>query len=194
MTDPEDASPPADGAGDQSTAGDSVGAAGTDADEDGEPAPTGVERRLDSRVRTQWLVVALVPAVVLGAIAGVAGYVLREWLWPGPVVFAVVFAVGAAHALLRYRRWRYEVREDSLYLDRGVLTEVRTVVPYVRLQHVDVSRGPLERALGLSSVVVYTAGSRGADVTVPGLTPADADALQARLKRLAIDAEGDDAV
>jgi membrane protein YdbS with pleckstrin-like domain len=86
------------------------------------------------------------------------------------------------------------VREDSLFLDRGVLTQVRTVVPFVRVQHVDVSRGPVERALGLATVVVYTAGSRGADVAVPGLTPDRADDLQRRLKRLTIVAEGEDAV
>lgn len=159
-----------------------------------EPTPTGVERRLDPRVRVLWLGRALVPALVLGVVAGVVGVVLRSWLWPGPVAFAVAFGLGAGHALARYRRWCYEVRDDALYLERGVLTEVRTVVPYVRLQHVDVSRGPLERGLGLASVVVYTAGSRGADVTVPGLAPEDAKALQARLKRLAIAAEGDDAV
>lgn len=156
--------------------------------------PTGVERRLDPRVRLLWFGQSVLPAVVLAAIAGVAGYALRGWVWPAPVVFTVLFALGTAHAVARFRRWQYEVRDDSLYLERGVFTEVRTVVPYVRLQHVDVSRGPLERALGLASVVVYTAGSRGADVTVPGLTPGDAEALQARLERLAIAAEGDDAV
>ncbi len=56
------------------------------------------------------------------------------------------------------------------------------------------SRGPLERGLGLASVVVYTAGSRGADVTIPGVALDRADDLQARLKQLAIVAEGEDAV
>jgi membrane protein YdbS with pleckstrin-like domain len=97
-------------------------------------------------------------------------------------------------AVARYRSWRYEVREDSLYLERGVFTRVRTVVPFVRIQHVDSSRGPLERVVGLASTVVYTAGSRGADVSVPGLTGDGADELRERLKRLAIRSEGDDAV
>jgi membrane protein YdbS with pleckstrin-like domain len=86
------------------------------------------------------------------------------------------------------------VRDDAIYLERGVFTRVRTVVPFVRIQHVDSSRGPVERVVGLGRVVVYTAGSRGADVTVPGLTPSSADDLRERLKRLAIRAEGDDAV
>ena len=70
-----------------------------------------------------------------------------------------------------------------------MFTEVRTIVPFVRVQHVDTQRGPIERAAGLSSVVVYTAGSRGADVTIPGLTPERAEALQEQLRRLAIESE-----
>jgi len=75
-----------------------------------------------------------------------------------------------------------------------VLTEVRTEVPLVRIQHVDSRRSAFERLVGLARTVVYTAGSRGADVTIPGLTPADADGLRTRLKRLVIDTDGEDAV
>ncbi|MFW5948277.1 MAG: PH domain-containing protein, partial [Halolamina sp.] len=56
------------------------------------------------------------------------------------------------------------------------------------------TRSPLERLLGLSTLVVYTAGSRGADVTIPGLTPEHASTLQQRLERLTIESEEDDAV
>jgi hypothetical protein len=129
--------------------------------------------------------------VVLGIGTRFVPFVPR---WTPVAVAGVLLLVGIAHAVLRYRSWQYEVRDDAIYLERGVLTRVRTVVPFVRIQHVDSSRGPVERAIGLGRVVVYTAGSRGADVTVPGLTPANADDLRERLKRLAIRAEGDDAV
>ncbi|WP_254544282.1 PH domain-containing protein [Halomarina pelagica] len=155
---------------------------------------TGPDRSLDPRVRFVWVGQSLVSAAVLAAVVGAAAVLTRGLLWPGVVAFLLLAAVGVAHALLRYRTWRYRVREDSLYLERGVLTRVTTVVPYVRVQHIDTSRGPLERSIGLATLVVYTAGSRGADVTVPGLTPEDAEDLQARLKRLAIAAEGEEAV
>jgi hypothetical protein len=163
-----------------------------------EPPPvselTGPERRLDGRVRYVWAAGATISALVFGLISGVVGFVVLNAFWPGPTIFTALFVLGIALTVARYRVWRYEVRDDSLFLERGVVTRVRTVVPYVRIQHVDVSRGPLERALGLASVVVYTAGSRGADVTIPGLTPERADDLQTRLKQLAIVAEGEDAV
>jgi hypothetical protein len=157
-------------------------------------ALTGPERSLDPRVRLVWIGGALITAVVLGGIISVGSVLAFGQAWPGGLATATLAVLGSVHALLRYRSWSYEVRADSLYLERGVFTRVSTVVPYVRIQHVDVSRGPIERLVGLATTVVYTAGSRGADVSVPGLTTEDAEGLQRRLKRLAIAAEGDDAV
>lgn len=156
--------------------------------------------RLNPRVRVVWAVGALVTALVVGGIvAAVALFADTSdfpWFTPvyGVVVFLLFAVVGVAFSILRYRVFRFEVREDTLFLQRGVVTRVRTVVPYVRVQHVDTQRGPIERLAGLSSVVVYTAGSRGADVSIPGLTPERADELQASLRELAIESEPEDAV
>jgi membrane protein YdbS with pleckstrin-like domain len=154
----------------------------------------GPEQGLEPEVRYVWLLRAAVSSFVVGSMVGLPAFLLFDRPVVAPAVFTVLFVVGAALAVFRYRSWRYQVQEDSLFLDRGVVTRTKTVVPYVRIQHVDASRGPVERALGLSTAVVYTAGSRGADVSIPGLTPERADELQDRLKRLAIAAEGEDAV
>ncbi|MFC3476520.1 PH domain-containing protein [Halobacterium litoreum] len=151
--------------------------------------------RLDARVRVLWLARAFVFAAVvaLGAFFLVSNVdrIDVSPLLAGGTVFAVLALLGGVHALLRYRAWRFEVREDTLYIERGVLVTVRTVVPYVRVQHVDARRGPIQRLLGLSSVVVYTAGSRGADVSIPGLAADRADDVQETLRRLAIESEPD---
>ena len=149
---------------------------------------------LHPRVQIVWILrAALVSALVTAPFAGAA---YLEYLppWAPAAVGAVALTLTVAHALLRYRRWSYEIREDAIYLDRGVITQVRTTVPLVRIQHVDSRRGPIERTVGLASCVVYTAGSRGADVRVPGLTPDGASDLREELKRLAIRADGEDAV
>jgi membrane protein YdbS with pleckstrin-like domain len=152
------------------------------------------ERKLHPRIRVLWLFQAVLLAGILSSIAFAATAVLDAPEWIAFAVGGVVLLLAGTHAFLRYRRWSFEIREDALYLERGVITQVRTVVPLVRIQHVDSSRGPTERIAGLASCVVYTAGSRGADVRIPGLSPGDADDLRERLKRLAIRAEGEDAV
>jgi len=166
----------------------------------------GEPRRLDGSVRLQWVVGStfgalfgsLATTVVFRIVGGRIGFETtgslplgfgRLSVAVGLGALALFLALATLRAVLLYRSWRYEVRSDSLYLTRGVLTRVQTVAPYVRVQHIDTRRSPVERLLGLSSLVVYTAGSRGADVTVPGLTDDRAAELQSRLKRLAIATE-----
>jgi membrane protein YdbS with pleckstrin-like domain len=162
-------------------------------------------RELASIVRLQWSVRSAIGAVVIAAIAAGIGFGVGNAtdlltggtgtaLRVGGGTFALFALFGVVRALLLYRSWHYVVRADSLFLNRGVFTLVRTVVPYVRVQHIDTTRSPLERVLGLSTLVVYTAGSRGADVTIPGLTPDRASTLQERLERLTTESEEEDAV
>lgn len=149
---------------------------------------------LHPRIRILWIVRAIVYSTAIGAV-GTA--LARNFDQPieYPIAVAALLAVlWVVHAILRYRKWGYEIRDDSVYLERGVITEIRTVVPLVRIQHVDSRRSALERAVGLASIVVYTAGSRGADVRIPGLLPDEATSLRERLKRLAIEAGEEDAV
>jgi membrane protein YdbS with pleckstrin-like domain len=153
--------------------------------------------RLHPRIRLLWIGRSVLSAAVLsGLFAGVLWYftISQLPLWSPAVVFIAVAVLGIAISSLRYRIWRFEVRDDALYLRRGVFTQVRTVVPFVRIQHVDTRRSPVERSTGLASTVVYTAGSRGADVSVPGLAREQANELRERLRTLAIQSEGEDAV
>ena len=151
-------------------------------------------RSLDTRVRYQWGVWTTVGVVLLSLVATAILVAVGGPVETGLVVFPVLLVLGLVLVHLRYRRWVFQVRTDALYLERGVFTHRRTLVPYVRIQHVDTSRSPIERALGLSTLVVYTAGSRGADVSIPGLTPEEARDLQGRVKELAIEADGGDAL
>lgn len=152
-------------------------------------------RSLHPRIRILWVLRSMISAAIAGAlVAALDATVLGVGVWLPAGVTALLLVFGVVHSLLRYHVWKYEVREDALYLERGVLTRVKTVVPFVRIQHVDTSRGPTERVTGLATSVVYTAGSRGADVAIPGLTPERAEDMQRRLKQLAIAAEGDTAV
>ncbi|MCU4753360.1 PH domain-containing protein [Halobacteria archaeon AArc-curdl1] len=150
---------------------------------------------LHPRIRILWIAQRAITALVLGLVIAA----VDRWVIAVPTVIilgtvALVLALGIVYAILLYGRWRFELQDDALYLERGVVTFVETAVPFVRVQHVDTQFGPIERALGLSSVVVYTAGSRNADVRVPGLTPERARKLQDTLRNLAVESEADDAV
>jgi membrane protein YdbS with pleckstrin-like domain len=147
---------------------------------------------LHPNVRIVWGVGALVSAVVVGIIVGVIDrFVLHVGVWLGPIAGLVVVVLGVPFVFARYRIWRFEIQDDALYLERGVLTRVKTAVPFVRVQHIDSQQGPIERLVGLGSVGVYTAGTRGSDVTIPGLKQERADEIQNRLRDLAIESDED---
>ena len=151
----------------------------------------GPVRTLDTRIRLKWYGQVVLALAVLGALGtglSMATDVVQPWLVA--VVVLPLLAIGLLWVRLRYRLWAFQFRTDHLFLERGVYRNVETVVPYVRIQHVDTSRGPVERVLGLSTLVVYTAGSRGADVAIPGLPAAEAESMQDRVKELAVAAEG----
>jgi membrane protein YdbS with pleckstrin-like domain len=93
-------------------------------------------------------------------------------LWVPPLLFA---ALGLFAVLVlperTYRRLRYRLTGRLLQVLRGWLVHSDTVVPLVRVQHLDVVRGPLEKMFGTATLVVHTAGTLNSTVTVPGLAP-----------------------
>lgn len=154
-------------------------------------------RPLDRRVRVRWWLEGAI--AVSGALVGallVDLAILPAVLADPPPRGLLSAAVGVAGSALaagvpvvRYRRWRYAVRPEDLWLQSGVLVERVTVIPLSRLQFVDTRQGPLDRALGLAQLVVHTAAI-GTAGTVPGLDVAEAARLRERLARVDPDAPG----
>ena len=83
----------------------------------------------------------------------------------------------------RWAAWAYLEREDDLLVRRGVVVRRTSVVPYGRMQYVDVTAGPLDRRLGLATVTLHTAAA-ATDASVPGLLAAEATRLRDRLAAL----------
>ena len=77
-----------------------------------------------------------------------------------------------------YRRLGYALDERLIRIVRGWLFHVDTVVPFVRVQHIDVTRGPFDKLFGTASLIVHTAGTHNSVVTLPGLAPDRASAIR----------------
>ena len=82
----------------------------------------------------------------------------------------------------RYRAWGYGMDWEELQVRRGVWTRVQTVVPLDHVQHIDVSQGPLERALGISSLVLHTAGTLHSQIVLPGLARGTAERMRDEIR------------
>lgn len=89
-----------------------------------------------------------------------------------PIV-AIVLGLGTVIFLpaKTYRRLQYRLTDRLLQVTRGWTFHTDTVVPLVRVQHLDVIRGPIDKMFGIATLVVHTAGTHNSIVTVPGLAP-----------------------
>ncbi|MEU2424788.1 PH domain-containing protein [Streptomyces sp. NPDC007851] len=145
-----------------------------------EPAWTGLPPGL-LRMRRLLLVVwlgltALAVGLLLGLLAGP--------VWAACALLPLaVLAWGWVLLGRNWRSWRYAERADDLLISRGVLWREETVVPYGRMQLVEVTSGPVERHFKLASVQLHTAAA-ATDATIPGLDPAEAERLRDRLTEL----------
>jgi len=124
-------------------------------------------------------------SLVLGC--AVAWRVL-DWrlLGVAALVLAAVGLVRAVAIVRTVRAWGYAERERDLLVRHGRIVRRLSIVPYARMQFVDVSAGPLERVFGLATVQLHTAAA-ATDARVPGLEPAEAARLRDRLAALGED-------
>jgi hypothetical protein len=134
------------------------------------------------RARRIQVAVVTVPVAALGGlIGGLAGTVLI-----GLIVALVLLAAGLAGEWFVARRvaaWGYAERDDDLMVRRGVMIRRQSVVPYGRMQFIDVTAGPVERSLGLATVRMHTAAA-ASDARIPGLERAEASRLRDQLAQL----------
>ena len=135
--------------------------------------------------RMRRVVVAIVTIVVLVVLA------LLTWLLSLPVAFWVpvgvvavaLAAVGWVQVGRNARWWAYAERDEELYVRHGVMYRRLVVVPYGRMQYVDVQSGPLEQVFRIASVHLHTA-SPGTSARIPGLPAEEAARLRDRLTSL----------
>lgn len=141
------------------------------------------------RVSPKYIVVDIVGYVIFGAIMTVAGFI-PYWVsgWAPSallgVALAVLFLVTIALTPRRVRAIGYVLRDDDLLFRRGILFQRVVAVPYGRMQLVDISRGPIARAVGLAELKFVTAAA-STGVLIPGLPLAEAERLRDHLVAVA---------
>lgn len=123
--------------------------------------------------RLPWLLIAVIVFAVLG-------FMVSNWWHIGTGVSLVFLLWQIWLVPAQVKRLGWLETSNELLITKGKLWHTFTVVPYGRIQYVDVKAGPIERALGMKSLELHTASSTS-DSTVQGLPAAEADALRDRL-------------
>ncbi|MGH3737304.1 MAG: PH domain-containing protein [Micromonosporaceae bacterium] len=128
-------------------------------------------------------------SMAIGTVPAVIG--LGYLWWYAPTTVSVLVTIGfvlflglrVVMVIRAVRSWGYRERADELLVRHGLLIRRLSIVPYGRMQFVDVSAGPIERAFGLATVQLHTAAA-ATDAAIPGLEPETAARLRDRLAAL----------
>ncbi|MEP3225385.1 MAG: PH domain-containing protein [Parasphingorhabdus sp.] len=99
----------------------------------------------------------------------------------GPVIILALFVLVMLPDRI-YRRWGYDMAAEQLRILRGFMWRTDTIVPFNRIQHIDVAQGPFQRFFDLSTLIVHTAGTHNSIVTLPGLRTEDAENMRDTIK------------
>jgi uncharacterized protein len=132
----------------------------------------------------------IVAALAVGAIVLTFIFDWSHWVTAISVGVVILFTYLFVFLLptIKWKRWRYEVREQEIELQRGILIVKRTLVPMVRVQHVDTVQGPILKRYGLSTITISTAANVH---EIPALDMEEADELRNSISQLARVAEDD---
>ena len=127
-----------------------------------------------------WLLITGVPLLL--SLLSVWGEPTDVWRWIPPTVVLVWGLVELALIPRRVRAIGYAEENTELWLRKGIIFRTVTVVPYGRMQYVDIKTGPLLNAFGLAHLTLHTAAA-ATDAQLPGLPRAEADRLREELTR-----------
>ncbi len=137
--------------------------------------------RVSARLASARRIVTCGPLLLLAAALAILGIVVdTTWVTVAAVVPLAVAAWAWWVVGRQVRGWGYAERADDLLVRRGVAFRTVVVVPYGRMQYVDVYAGPVDRIFGLAKVQLHTASARS-DAYIPGLRPQEAARLRDRL-------------
>jgi len=123
-----------------------------------------------------WAVIISIPIFIGDAVLADKGYI-DLFIISAPLAMILLLMIMVIPKR-RYNRWGYNMGDAQIQIVRGYLFYTDTIVPYNRVQHIDVGQGPIERLFGLSSLVLHTAGTHNSTVILPGLRRAVAEEMR----------------
>ncbi|QNU68416.1 PH domain-containing protein [Ruminiclostridium herbifermentans] len=146
-------------------------------------------QKLDSRILISWRIVRLISLVIVGLILTVALIImsrvtfLEAYLIYGYIVAGIILSYMLLglflYPAIEYRQWGYIISDDRVEIRHGIFLIKITVIPIVRIQHITISQGPINRRLGISTINVHTASGVFA---IEGISSEEASAMAEMLK------------
>lgn len=102
----------------------------------------------------------------------------KKILYTGFGIVTLLFGFIIVLTIMGHKKKMYAVRPYDIHYKKGVLWKSHTSIPYNRVQHCEVNQGPLDRMFNISKLKIFTAGGSSSDLTIPGLSPENAEKIK----------------
>ncbi|SEN84003.1 hypothetical protein SAMN04488134_10268 [Amphibacillus marinus] len=146
------------------------------------------EKRIEQSAIKVWRLHGLIYLCFFIVVTGIIAYFTyahnwSKWILISSSIVTIIIAILAiAIPAFRWRRWRYQLFEQEIYIQHGMLIIERTLVPMVRVQHVDTKQGPILKKFRLASLEISTAATTH---QIPALSEEEAEQLRDQISILA---------
>ena len=124
------------------------------------------------------LALVILGGVLLFLFSGVEEY-RYVWSWVLLGLWALFSVVTLTMVPFRFRAMGYALRQRDILFRKGVFVHTTTAIPFNRVQHCEIRQGPMEKALNLATLKIYTAGGHSSDLSIEGIRPEEARKLKA---------------
>lgn len=139
-------------------------------------------KKLDPRAKKSWFIGRLIGLIILGLIYAGGWVFLKvpvgKYIWIylliGGIILAAQLASTLIYPAIEYRQWKYSIDEDKVQIVHGVYFITTSVIPVIRIQHVEIQQGPINRQLSLANISIKTAGG---GVSIPCIHKDEAEKL-----------------
>lgn len=147
-----------------------------------------MQNKLSLKAKRSWFISRAIFLIIIIAVAIVIRFVLLDWIqnkFIMDLILGVIILFQLANTFLypgfEYRQWSYDIDQDKVEFCHGIYITKRTLIPTVRIQHLNISQGPINRPLGLANINITTAGG---SFTIPCLDKEEAEKLSDYLKEI----------
>lgn len=146
-------------------------------------------QKLDKRIMTSWTITRLIALIIVAAILIVAlsllsnltllvDFIFYGYILTGIILGYMLLAL-CLYPPIEYRQWGYIISDDRIEIRHGIFLIKITVIPIVRVQHITITQGPINRKLGISTIVIHTASGTFA---IEGISNDNAKTMAEMLK------------
>lgn len=146
-------------------------------------------QRISKKAIKAWQIYAGIQAlsgICIGILVIMIGNIFDFSYWYGISLILLDLVIGSITIffipIIRWRRWRYEIFDQEIYIQHGILVVTRTLIPMLRVQHVDTKQGPILKKFNLASLTISTAATTH---EIPALLEQEAYVLRDQISELA---------